>query len=59
MKNIYLLFPLMGLIAGCSGIAPEAWRDESNTLTRPPFMKSKVLDDAKQKDVQLETKSDI
>lgn len=59
MKNTYLIFPLMVLIAGCSGIAPEAVRDENNTLTKPPFMKNKVIEDVEQKDVQSDTKTEV
>lgn len=59
MKHTYLIWPLMTLIAGCSGIAPEAVRDQNNTLTKPPFMKTNVLDDVEQSDTQLEDKSEI
>lgn len=59
MKKTYLLLPLMVLIAGCSGIAPEAVRDQNNTLTKPPFMKTNVLDNVEQSDTQLEGKSEI
>ena len=51
MKKIFLIFPLL-MVAGCSGIAPEAVRDESNTLVRPSFMKAKVLDDVNPKETQ-------
>lgn len=59
MKNTYLIFPLMILIAGCSGIAPEAVRDENNTLTKPPFMKTKAIDSVEQADAPLDKKSEV
>jgi hypothetical protein len=59
MKNTYLILPLMMLIGGCSGIAPEAVREESNTLTKPSFMKTKAIDDVEQKDVQPDTKTEV
>jgi glutaredoxin 3 len=40
MKKLFLL-PLVMLISNCSGIAPEATRDESNPLLKPPFMQKK------------------
>lgn len=58
MKNTYLILPLMMVVAGCSGIAPEAVRDESNTLTRPSFMKAKVLDEVDPKENQSGTASE-
>ena len=38
MKNTLLVIPIAMLLTGCSGVAPEAVRDENNTLTKPPFM---------------------
>ncbi|QOL19981.1 hypothetical protein [Candidatus Bodocaedibacter vickermanii] len=58
MKNTYLMLPLMMVLAGCSGIAPEAVRDESNTLTRPSFMKAKILDEADRQANQSDTVSE-
>ena len=58
MKHTYFIWPLMMVLAGCSGIAPEAIRDESNTLTRPSFMKTKVLDEIDQKEIQPEAASE-
>jgi hypothetical protein len=58
MKHTYFILPLMMVLAGCSGIAPEAVRDESNTLTRPSFMKTKVLDEIDQKEIQPEAASE-
>jgi hypothetical protein len=46
------------VLAGCSGIAPEAVRDESNTLTRPSFMKAKVADQVDQKETEQEASSE-
>ncbi len=58
MKNTYLILPLTMVLASCSGIAPEAVRDESNTLTRPPFMKAKVLDQIDLKEIQPDAVSE-
>jgi hypothetical protein len=58
MKNTYLILPLMMVFAGCSGIAPEAVRDESNTLTRPSFIKAKVTDEVAQKETEQEASSE-
>lgn len=57
MKKIYLL-PLMAVLAGCSGIAPEAVRDENNTLVRPSFMKAKVLDEVDRQETQSDAVSE-
>ncbi|MDP3935939.1 MAG: hypothetical protein Q8Q56_03005 [Alphaproteobacteria bacterium] len=58
MKNAYFILPLMMVLVGCSGIAPEAVRDESNTLTRPSFMKAKVLDRVNVKETQQDVASE-
>jgi hypothetical protein len=58
MKKIFFILPLMVFVVGCSGIAPEAVRDESNTLTRPSFMKAKVLDEGDHKENQSDAASE-
>lgn len=41
MKKI-LLAGICCLLTGCSGVAPEAQRDESNKLLKPPFMEKDI-----------------
>lgn len=38
MKNIVLFLGVTFLLQGCSGIAPEAQRDENNELLKPAFL---------------------
>ena len=37
MKNLSLVLGVAFLLQGCSGVATEAQRDESNELLKPPF----------------------
>lgn len=50
MKKLSLMLGVAFLLQGCSGVAPEAQRDDSNELLKPPFfaedkMKSKVTEE--------------
>jgi hypothetical protein len=38
MKYIFAIFPVVLFLSGCSGIAPEAARDENNQLIKPTFL---------------------
>lgn len=55
MKKINLI-ALAVLITSCSGIAPEAVRNENNPLLKPPFMKTKGAEPIKKPVVELYTK---
>ncbi len=56
MKQI-ILIAMTFMIAGCSGLAPEAERDESNELLKPPFME-KDIKSLEQKQIELERKNE-
>lgn len=50
MKKLGLILGATFLLQGCSGVAPEAQRDESNKLLKPPFfaedkMKTKAVEE--------------
>lgn len=51
------LIALSILITSCSGIAPDAVRNEDNPLLKPPFMKTKVANPVKKPVVEIYTKS--
>jgi PBP1b-binding outer membrane lipoprotein LpoB len=38
MKKIGLMLGVAFVLQGCSGVAPEAQRDENNELLKPPFL---------------------
>lgn len=38
MKKIGLTLGIAFVLQGCSGVAPEAQRDESNELLKPSFL---------------------
>jgi glutaredoxin 3 len=40
MNHILFVIPFVAVLSNCSGIAPEAERDESNSLLKPPFLKT-------------------
>lgn len=38
MKKLGLMLGIAFVLQGCSGVAPEAQRDENNELLKPPFL---------------------
>ena len=54
--NKILLIPLAIVILNCSGIAPEAERNDSNPLVKPPFMETNQRAAAKTTIVEIYTK---
>jgi hypothetical protein len=38
MKKFGLMLGVAFVLQGCSGVAPEAQRDENNELLKPPFL---------------------